>query len=72
MEDKDIYQNWDVIKEQLKKRFNTLTESDVLLVNGYQDDLMGRLEMKLSKTRAEIEELVAEIRNQQAKKNEKN
>lgn len=72
MEDKDIYQNWDLIKEQLKKRFNTLTESDVLLVNGYQDDLMGRLEMKLSKTRAEIEELVAEIRNQQAKKNEKN
>ena len=72
MENKEIYQNWDIIKEQLKQRFSSLTESDVLLVNGYQDDLMGRLEMKLSKTKAEIEALVAEIKNKQDKKNKKN
>ncbi|PJB11704.1 MAG: general stress protein CsbD [Flavobacteriales bacterium CG_4_9_14_3_um_filter_40_17] len=72
MENKELYQNWDIIKEQLKQRFSSLTESDVLLVNGYQDDLMGRLEMKLSKTKAEIEALVAEIKNKQDKKNKKN
>lgn len=61
MNNNDKYQNWDLVKEQLKQRFNTLTDSDVMLINGYQDDLMGRLEMKLSKTRAEIEALIAEI-----------
>lgn len=64
MKNNEIYQNWDLIKEQLKQRFDTLTDSDVMLVNGYPDDLMGRLEMKLSKTKTEIEELITEIRKQ--------
>lgn len=64
MKNNEIYQNWDLIKEQLKQRFDTLTDSDVMLVNGYPDDLMGRLEMKLSKTKIEIEELITEIRKQ--------
>jgi len=72
MKNNEIYQNWDLIKEQLKQRFNTLTDSDVMLVNGYQDDLMGRLEMKLSKTKAEIEALITEIRKQNDSKNNKN
>ncbi|MDT8416094.1 MAG: general stress protein CsbD [Flavobacteriaceae bacterium] len=64
MNNNEIYQNWDLIKVQLKQRFDTLTGSDIILVNGHQDDLMGRLEMKLSKTKTEIEALIAEIREQ--------
>jgi uncharacterized protein YjbJ (UPF0337 family) len=67
MKNNEIYQNWDLIKGQLKQRFNTLTDSDVMLVNGHQDDLMGRLETKLSKTKAEIEALITEIRKHNEK-----
>jgi uncharacterized protein YjbJ (UPF0337 family) len=38
-----------------------LTDSDLLLVEGKQDELLGRLQVKLGKTKAELNKLIAEL-----------
>jgi uncharacterized protein YjbJ (UPF0337 family) len=45
---------WKVLKGKLKQRYAILTEKDLLFVEGAEDELFGRLEMKLGKTRQEI------------------
>jgi uncharacterized protein YjbJ (UPF0337 family) len=46
--------NWNEIKRKLKQRFALLTEKDLLLVEGKQEELMGRLQVKLGKTKEEL------------------
>lgn len=53
--------NWNETKGKLKQKFAMLTDSDVLLVEGKQDEMLGRLQVKLGKTKEEIQKLIAEI-----------
>jgi uncharacterized protein YjbJ (UPF0337 family) len=53
--------NWNEIKGKLKPKCAILTDSDMLLVEGKQDELLGRLQIKLGKTKEEIQKLIAEI-----------
>jgi len=41
--------NWNEIKGKLKQKFATLTDNDLLLIEGKQDELLGRLQIKLGK-----------------------
>ena len=50
--------NWNETKDKLKKKFAMLSDSDVLLGEGKQDELLGRLQIRLGKTREEIVELI--------------
>jgi uncharacterized protein YjbJ (UPF0337 family) len=51
--------NWNEIKGKLKQKFSALTDNDLLLVEGKKDELMGRLQIKLGKTKEEIRLLIA-------------
>lgn len=51
--------NWNELKGKLKQQFAILTDSDVLLVEGKQDEMIGRLQVKLGKTKEEIHTLIA-------------
>jgi uncharacterized protein YjbJ (UPF0337 family) len=51
--------NWNEIKGKLKQKFSILTENDLLFVEGKKDELVGRLQKKLGKTREEIRLLIA-------------
>ncbi len=53
--------NWNETKGKLKQKFAMLTDSDVLLVEGKQDELLGRLQVKLGKTKEEIHKLISEL-----------
>lgn len=53
--------NWNEIKGKLKQKFAILTESDLLLIEGKQDELFGRLQLKLGKTRQEIQKLISDL-----------
>lgn len=53
--------NWNETKGKLKQKFAILTDSDVLLVEGKQDELLGRLQIKLGKTKEEIQKLISEL-----------
>ena len=53
--------NWNEIKGKLKQKFALLTDSDVLLVEGKKDELLGRLQLKLGKTREELQMLISNL-----------
>ncbi len=46
--------NWNVLKGKLKKQYAQLTEDDLTYVEGAEDELFGRLQIKLGKTKQEI------------------
>jgi uncharacterized protein YjbJ (UPF0337 family) len=53
--------NWKVTKGKLKQKFAMLSDDDLLLVEGKQDELIGRLEVKLGKTREEVRKLIYDL-----------
>ena len=52
---------WNETKGKLKQKFAILTDSDMLLVEGKQEEMLGRLQIKLGKTKEEIQKLISEI-----------
>lgn len=53
--------NWNEIKGKLKQKFAMLTDSDLLLMEGKKDELLGRLQVKLGKTKEEINKLISDL-----------
>ena len=53
--------SWNEIKSKLKQKFAILTDSDVLYVEGKQDEMLGRLQIKLGKTKEELKVIIAEL-----------
>jgi uncharacterized protein YjbJ (UPF0337 family) len=53
--------NWNEIKGRLKQKFAELTDDDVLMVEGKQDELFGRLQQKLGKSKEELHALIAQL-----------
>jgi uncharacterized protein YjbJ (UPF0337 family) len=51
--------NWNEIKGKLKQKYSMLTDNDLLLVDGKKDELIGRLQIKLGKTKEEIQKLIS-------------
>ncbi len=54
----ELMGNWNETKGKLKQKFAMLTDSDMLLVEGKQDEMIGRLQVKLGKTKEEIHKLI--------------
>ena len=50
--------NWKEIKGKLKQEFASLTDDDLLFEEGKKDELVGRLQKKLGKTKDEIHHLI--------------
>ena len=46
--------NWKEIAGKMKQKFAMLTDDDLLLAEGKQEELLGRLQAKLGKTKEEI------------------
>jgi uncharacterized protein YjbJ (UPF0337 family) len=53
--------NWNEVKGKLKQKYGQLTDDDLAFSEGKEDELFGRLQQKLGRTkeewRAEIEKL---------------
>ena len=53
--------NWKELKGKLKQRYAALTDDDVLLVEGKHEELMGRLQIKMGKTKEELHEIIKSL-----------
>lgn len=53
--------NWDQQKGKLKQKFATLTDNDLLFAVGKKDEMLGRLESKLGKTKEELHKIFSEL-----------
>jgi uncharacterized protein YjbJ (UPF0337 family) len=50
--------NWNEQKGILKQRFASLTENDLLFAEGKKDEMLGKLQIKLGKTREELHKII--------------
>jgi uncharacterized protein YjbJ (UPF0337 family) len=53
--------NWKELKGKLKQKYATLTDDDVLLVEGKHEELMGRLQVKLGKSKEELHDIIKSL-----------
>ena len=49
---------WDEQKGLLKQRFASLTENDLLFAKGKRDEMLGKLQIKLGKTKEELRKII--------------
>ncbi len=51
--------NWITIKGKLKQKFAALTENDFVFTDGKKDEMIGRLQIKLGKSKEELLKIIA-------------
>ena len=61
MNSAELKGNWNQTKGKLKQKFAALTDNDLLLEEGKEDELLGRLQTKLGKTKEEIHKLISDL-----------
>ncbi len=53
--------NWEEQKAKLKEKFAALTESDFIFISGKEEEMIGKLEIKLGKTKKELCEILKKL-----------
>lgn len=53
----EIKGNWNEMKGKLKQKYADLTDDDLLFEEGQEDEMWGKLQQKLGKTKKEIQSL---------------
>ena len=53
--------NWKEIAGKLKQQFANLTDDDLLFKEGKEEELLGRIQQKLGKTKEEVRRMIAKI-----------
>ena len=53
--------SWDEQKGKLKQKFAALTDNDLLFAEGKKDEMYGRLQIKLGKTKDELHKIIADL-----------
>lgn len=57
----EIKGNWNEQKGKLKQKFSILTDNDLLFTEGKMDEMYGRLQIKLGKTKEEIHKIISSL-----------
>ena len=50
--------NWNELKGKLKQRYAALTDNDLLYQSGKKDEMLGKLQIKLGKTKEELHNII--------------
>jgi len=50
--------SWNELKGKLKQQFANLTDDDLAFAEGKEDELLGRLQKKLGKTKDEVRQMI--------------
>jgi uncharacterized protein YjbJ (UPF0337 family) len=57
----EVKGNWNEQKGKLKQKFAVLTDNDLMFEEGKKEEMFGRLQIKLGKTKEEIQKIIASI-----------
>jgi uncharacterized protein YjbJ (UPF0337 family) len=53
--------SWHEQKGKLKQKFAELTDNDLMFDQGKKEEMLGKIQVKLGKTKEEFAEIMAEI-----------
>lgn len=58
MNTKELKGNWNEQKGKLKQQFAILTDNDLMYSKGKKEEMLGKLQIKLGKSKEELESLI--------------
>ncbi len=61
MNTSEIKGNWHEQKGKLKQKFAVLTDNDLLFEKGKKEEMLGRLQIKLGKTKEELQKIIGTL-----------
>ena len=61
MNEQTIKGNWNELKGKLKQKYADLTDDDLMYAEGKEDELYGKLQQKLGKTKEELQRELNEL-----------
>ena len=50
--------SWNEIKGKLKQQYGNLTDDDLVFAEGKEDEMLGRLQKKLGKSKEELRQMI--------------
>lgn len=50
--------NWNEQKGKLKQKFAILTDNDLMFAEGKKEEMLGKLQIKLGKTKEQLREII--------------
>jgi uncharacterized protein YjbJ (UPF0337 family) len=53
---------WNEQKGKFKQKFATLTDNDLMFEEGKKDEMMGKLQVKLGKTKEELQKIISDLK----------
>ena len=57
----DLKGNWNATAGKLKQKYANLTDDDLLFAEGKEEELLGRLQKKLGKTKEDVRHLIEKL-----------
>lgn len=54
----EVKGNWNEQKGKLKQKFAVLTDNDLMFAEGKKDEMLGKLQIKLGKTKEEMQKIM--------------
>ena len=55
----EVKGNWNEQKGKLKQQFANLTDDDLMFAEGKKDEMLGKLQIKLGKTKEELHKIMS-------------
>jgi uncharacterized protein YjbJ (UPF0337 family) len=55
----EVKGNWNEQKGKLKQKFATLTDNDLMYEEGKEDEMLGKIQIKLGKSKEEFQKIIA-------------
>ncbi len=53
--------SWNELKGKLKQQYGHLTDDDLVFSEGKEDELLGRLQKKLGKSKEEVQQMIEKL-----------
>jgi uncharacterized protein YjbJ (UPF0337 family) len=57
----EVKGNWEELKGKLKQKYATLTDDDLMFAEGKKEEMVGKLQTKLGKTKEEIHKIISSL-----------
>ena len=61
MDTTELKGKWNEVKGKLKQKYADLTDDDLLFVEGKEDELYGRIQQRVGKSKEEIKKIISDL-----------
>jgi uncharacterized protein YjbJ (UPF0337 family) len=61
MDKLQIKGSWNEIKGKLKQQYGSLTDDDLTFAEGKEDEMLGRLQKKLGKSKEDLRQMIEKM-----------